>query len=81
LPKSIPSDPVRSNHHSAVGRNQRGANYVEADDAVSKKEFLKKHRTCRKEARETKHFCDGSSSGAGLKPEAREIWLEARELI
>src|SRR5215471_12348836 len=33
-----------------------GANYVEADDAVSKKEFLKNIGTCRKEARETKHF-------------------------
>jgi len=28
-----------------------GANYVEADDAVSKKEFLKSIGTCRKEAR------------------------------
>jgi len=33
-----------------------GANYVEADDSVSKKEFLKSIGTCRKEARETKHF-------------------------
>jgi four helix bundle protein len=33
-----------------------GANYAEADDAVSKKEFLKNIGTGRKEARETKHF-------------------------
>jgi four helix bundle protein len=33
-----------------------GANYVEADDAVSKKEFLKNIGTCKKEAREVKHF-------------------------
>ena len=33
-----------------------GANYVEADDAVSKKEFPKSIGTCRKEAREAKHF-------------------------
>jgi four helix bundle protein len=33
-----------------------GANYCEADDAVSKKDFLKSIGTCRKEARETKHF-------------------------
>ena len=33
-----------------------GANYVEADDAVSKKEFLKSIGTCKKETRETKHF-------------------------
>jgi four helix bundle protein len=31
-----------------------GANYCEADDADSKKDFKKKIGTCRKEARETK---------------------------
>ena len=29
-----------------------GANYIEADDAVSRKEFILKIGTCRKEARE-----------------------------
>jgi four helix bundle protein len=33
-----------------------GANYNEADDSVSKKEFLKCIGTCKKETRETKHF-------------------------
>ena len=33
-----------------------GANYVEADDAVSKKEFLKSIGICKKETREVKHF-------------------------
>jgi four helix bundle protein len=33
-----------------------GANYNEADDSVSKREFLKCIGTCKKEARETKHF-------------------------
>lgn len=31
-----------------------GANSIEADDAVSRKEFIQKIGTCRKEARETK---------------------------
>src|SRR6266446_2613042 len=58
-----------------------GANYVEADDAVSKKEFLKSIGTCRKEARETKHFLRMAvRSVPELKQQAREIWLEAREL-
>ena len=54
-----------------------GANYVEADDAVSKKEFLKSIGTCRKEARETKHFLRAEPE---LKPKARTLWLEAKEL-
>jgi four helix bundle protein len=33
-----------------------GANYNEADNSVSKREFLKCIGTCKKEARETKHF-------------------------
>ena len=58
-----------------------GANYVEADDAVSKKEFLKSIGTCRKEARETKHFLRMAVRAVPtLKPEARKLWMEAREL-
>jgi four helix bundle protein len=58
-----------------------GANYVEADDAVSKKDFLKSIGTCRKEARETKHFLHMAVRAAPtLKPEARKLWMEAREL-
>ena len=58
-----------------------GANYVEADDSVSKKEFLKNIGTCRKEARETKHFLRMTVRAAPeLKPDARKLWVEAKEL-
>jgi len=58
-----------------------GANYVEADDAVSKKEFLKNIGTCKKEARETKHHLRMIVRAVPeLKPEARKLWLEAKEL-
>src|SRR5207244_7938921 len=58
-----------------------GANYVEADDAVSKKEFLKNIGTCKKEARETKHFLRITVRAVPeLKPQARTLWLEAKEL-
>jgi four helix bundle protein len=58
-----------------------GANYDEADDAVSKKEFLKCIGTCKKEARECKHFLRMAVRAVPeLKSEARELWLEARAL-
>lgn len=58
-----------------------GANYVEADDSVSKKEFLKCIGTCKKEARETKHFLRMAVRAVPeLKTEARKLWMEAREL-
>jgi four helix bundle protein len=51
-----------------------GANYVEADDSVSKKEFLKCVGTCKKEARETKHFLRMAVRAVPkLRPEAREL--------
>jgi four helix bundle protein len=58
-----------------------GANHVEADDAVSKKEFLKSIGTCRKEARETKHFLRMIVRVVPeLKPQARTLWIEGKEL-
>jgi len=58
-----------------------GANYDEADDEVSKKEFLKCIGTCKKEARESKHFLRMAARAVPeLKFEARELWLEAKAL-
>jgi four helix bundle protein len=81
--KTIPQNPITNRIISQlVGAGTSvGANYVEADDAVSKKEFLKSIGTCRKEARETKHFLRMIVRGVPeLKPQARTLWLEAREL-
>ncbi len=58
-----------------------GANYCEADDAVSKKEFRLKIATCKKEARETKHWLRMlAAADDSLKQEARPLWQEAKEL-
>jgi len=81
--KTIPQDAVTNRLIGQLvgAATSVGANYVEADDAVSKKEFLKNIGTCRKEARETKHFLRMIVRAVpGLKPEARKLWREAREL-
>jgi four helix bundle protein len=58
-----------------------GANYCEADDAVSKKEFRCKIGTCKKESRETKHWLRMiASADESMKAEARVLWQEAKEL-
>jgi four helix bundle protein len=58
-----------------------GANYCEADDAVSKKDFKNKIGICRKEARETKLWLRLiAAAEPDLKTEARKLWLEAKEL-
>ena len=58
-----------------------GANYCEATEGVSKKDFKHKIGICKKEAKETRFFLRMiAKSEPNLKPEARVIWQEAREL-
>ena len=58
-----------------------GANYCEADDAVSKKEFRCKIATCKKEARETKYWLRMMAvAEESAKEQARILWSEAKEL-
>jgi four helix bundle protein len=84
--KTIQQNPVTNRTiNQLVGAGTSvGANYVEADDAVSKPRKLsglKSIGTCRKEARETKHFLRMIVRAAPeLKPQARTLWLEAKEL-
>ncbi len=84
--KTIPLNPVTTRIISQlVGAGTSvGANYVEADDAVSKPRKLsglKSIGTCRKEVRETKHFLRMIVRAVPeLKPRARTLWLEAKEL-
>jgi four helix bundle protein len=58
-----------------------GANYCEADDSVSGKEFKVKIGTCRKESKEAMFFLRLiASSEPTLANEARGLWREAKEL-
>lgn len=58
-----------------------GANYCEADDAETPRDFRHKIGLCRKEARETKHWCRMMTKAL---PSLREtlvgLWQEADEL-
>src|SRR5438034_11761948 len=81
--KKIPQNPVNNRLiEQLVGSGTSvGANYCEADDGVSRKDFKNKIGTCRKEARETKFFLRMSATAEpSLKPEARLLWQEAKEL-
>jgi four helix bundle protein len=58
-----------------------GANYCEADDAVSGKEFKQRIGTSRKESKETMFFLRMvASAEESLAAEARALWREAKEL-
>jgi four helix bundle protein len=58
-----------------------GANYCEADDAESKKDFRHKIGICRKESREAKHWIRMVvAAERGLRDAAKPLWQEAKEL-
>ncbi len=58
-----------------------GANYCDADDAESKKDFKHKVSICLKEIKEPKHWLRMMAAAVPeLKDEARTLWQEAKEL-
>lgn len=81
--RKLPEDAVARPLISQVVRSAGsvGANYCEADDAVSKKEFRHKIGTCRKEAKETKYWIRIIVAAVpDARNEARILWQEAKEL-
>lgn len=58
-----------------------GANYSEADESATRKEFLYRISLCKREAKETKHWLRMLvAAEPGRKPAARTLWKEADEL-
>ena len=59
-----------------------GANYIEANEALSKKDFAMRIKICRKEAKESRYWLrliDTGGNGA-LEQERKVLENEAREL-
>lgn len=79
LPKTVITEPlIRQIVRSSTSV---GANYGEADDSISKKEFRQKIGTCKKEARETKHWLRMiAAAEPDSAAQARDLWKEAHEL-
>lgn len=58
-----------------------GANYCEADGAESKKDFRHKIATCKKEAKEIKHWLRMiAKANPEKRKECQKLWREAQEL-
>ncbi|MDP6438785.1 MAG: four helix bundle protein [Candidatus Brocadiia bacterium] len=81
--KTIPVGPVTKPLIDQLVRagTSVGANYAEADDAGSKKEFHHRISLCKRESKETKHWLRmGVAAEPNLKEAARPLWQEAKEL-
>ena len=58
-----------------------GANYIEANEALSKKDFLMRIKICRKEAKESRYWLELLNESSKFKPKITVLTGEATELI
>jgi four helix bundle protein len=81
--KKVPQNAVNSRLiDQLVGAGTSvGANFCEADNSVSGKDFKQRIGTCRKESKETMFFLRMvATAEESLASEARLLWREAKEL-
>jgi four helix bundle protein len=81
--KKLPQDTITKPLISQLVRagTSIGANYSEADEANSKKDFINKVVISKKETKETKYWLRLiAHTIPDSKPEARKLWQEAQEL-
>lgn len=81
--KTLPDNPINRPIISQFVRSATsiGANYMEADCAESKKDFVHKIGICKKEAKETTHWTHMLAVAApNSVSECRKLWQEAHEL-
>lgn len=82
--KTLPHSSVNSPLVSQLVRASTsiGANYMEADVAESKKDFLHKIGICKKEAKESLHWLRMvAAANPDRTKDCRMLWKEAHELV
>ena len=80
LPKTIAN--IEDSKQLVKASGSVGANYIEANEALSKKDFLMRIKICRKEAKESKYWLRlvDTNNDTELEKEGKELQNEAHEL-
>lgn len=84
LMKKLPNDSINKRMiEQLVGTGgSMGANYCEANEAKSKKDFIHKVGICKKETKETKHWLRLlARANSEYAEEFRTLWKECQELL
>lgn len=79
LPKTIPNIEIGKQLFRAAG--SIGANYIEANEALGKKDFLMRIKISRKEAKESRYWLKLSKSTPDQEEERASLIQEATELM
>jgi four helix bundle protein len=58
-----------------------GANYIEANEAIGKRDFVMKIKICRREAKETRYWLRLLDVDGDLEQERQKLSSEAKELM
>jgi four helix bundle protein len=81
LPKSVGN--IEDGKQLIRSSGSIGANYIEANEALSKKDFTMRIKICRKEAKETKYWLMlvDVNNNQGSEKERQELTKESTELM
>lgn len=79
LPKTLTNIEISKQLVKAAG--SVGANYIEANESLSKKDFLMRIKISRKEAKESRYWLKLVSCDEGLKKEQKDLIQESTELM
>lgn len=80
LPKTLAN--IEDSRQLVDASGSVGANYIEANEALSKKDFVMRIKICRKEAKESRYWLRLVDTGGNepLEQERKELEDEAGEL-
>lgn len=84
LMKLLPNTAINSRMITQIvgSGGSMGANYCEANEAESKKDFIHKIGICKKETKETKHWLRLlARANPEFTNDFRRLWVEAHELL
>jgi len=81
LPDNIPNKEYKQQMIRSSG--SVGANYIEANEALSRRDFLMRIRICRKEAKESAYWLRlvDTNEREDLEKTRKELHQEAKELV
>jgi four helix bundle protein len=81
LPKTLAN--IEDSRQLVNASGSVGANYIEANEALSKKDFIMRIKICRKEAKESRYWLKLIYTGnvSKLEKERDELIQEATELM
>jgi len=78
-PKTVSNDEIVKQLIRSAGST--GANYIEANEALSKKDFVMRIKICRKEAKETAYWLKlVETSGESAEKQRQQLIQEATEI-